>query len=219
MVYSSISAIRPSSAGSFRARPTLTATGPTIRRLGSGCRATLSAAKGVLPLRPYFETGSEINANGWTDRGTAGYRLDLLRLRNGQPRHAGLYDSRVTFKKRDSLFVPVVTIIESPMIGLVQSEHPDWVVVSFGADRVCRAVVEVQGVASFVSPVESERHEVRIDGLKPSQKYRYRVVAIEGTDTSATSWFTFHTAPAKGAGLVVFAYTGGQPHLVRRRRV
>ena len=164
--------------------------------------------KGMLPLRPYFETGSKINANGWTDRGTAGYRLDLLRLRNGQPRHAGLYDSRVAFKRSDSLFFPVVTIMESPMIGLVQSEHPDWVMVAFGADRVCRAVVEVQGIGSFVSDRESEKHEVRISGLKPSQRYRYRALAIEGTDTTATSWFTFRAAPLKGGGSVVFAYTG-----------
>jgi hypothetical protein len=164
--------------------------------------------KGILPLRAYFEQGSEINANGWTDRGTSGYRLDLLRLRNGQPRHAGLYDSKVSFKKKDSLFVPVVTIIESPMIGLVQSEHPDWVVISFGADRACRGVVEVQGVGSFVGPAESERHEVRVQGLTPARTYRYRALAVEGTDTSATSWFSFRTAPSKGAGSVVFAYTG-----------
>jgi hypothetical protein len=164
--------------------------------------------KGVIPVRSYFDERSRSNANQWLDRGVVGYRLDLLRVQSGRPVHAGLYDSRVHFEKRDSLFFPIVSIINPPMIALVCSDHPDWAVVTFTADRPCTGVIEVESLGRFTDNVVGERHELKVTGLQPSRAYRYRALVVTGAETAATPWLTFRSAPRKGEGEVVFAYAG-----------
>jgi hypothetical protein len=91
--------------------------------------------RGSIPLRSYFDQRSRSNANGWVDRGVLGYRLELTRTKNAKPVQLGIFDSRVHFKKQGNHFVPTVTILEPPMVGLVCSDHPDWMVINFITDR------------------------------------------------------------------------------------
>ncbi len=170
--------------------------------------SAITAGKAILTLRTYFDEGAKSNANGWSDRGVLGYRLDLLRLVKGSPVHAGIFDSRVHFKKVDSLIVPVVSIVQPPMVGCVVSDHPGWCIVTFTVDRPALGWIEVDSLGRFSANGTQERHEIVIDGLRPSASYRYRAVAVARGDTARTPWLRFQSAPPKGAGHVIFAYAG-----------
>jgi hypothetical protein len=164
--------------------------------------------RAVIPLRTYFDSTSRSNANGWVNSGILGYRLEITTMKSGRPVNAGIFDSRVYFRLKDSLFHPIVSIIEPPMVALIQSDHPEWMVVSFTADRPCQGLVEVEKLGLFVGDAAAERHEIRVSGLRPATGYRYRAFAVAGDDTAFTPWFRFTSAPVKGEGSVVFAYAG-----------
>jgi Calcineurin-like phosphoesterase len=170
--------------------------------------ADIVKGRGSIPLRAYFDQRSRSNANGWVDRGVVGYRLELTRTKNAKPVQLGIFDSRVHFKKHGKKFVPMVTILEPPMVGLICSDHPDWMVINFSTDRPATGKIQVEGGRVYGKEEKSETFEIRLDGLKPSSSYRYRALAIEGPDTAVTPWLHFHTAPFKGDETVVFAYAG-----------
>jgi hypothetical protein len=94
------------------------------------------------------------------------------------------------------------------MVGLVESDHPEWMVIAFTADRPCRGAIEVEKGGLFADESVVERHEIQLRGLRPMTEYRYRALALDGADTAATPWLRFITAPRKGEGNVVFAYAG-----------
>ncbi len=164
--------------------------------------------KAKISLKTYFDPAARANANGWVDRGILGYRMEITNMRGGKPAFSGIFDSRVFFQRRDSLFVPIVSIMEPPMVGLIESDHPSWMIVSFTADRPCRGLIEVEKGGVFRDENLSERHDIRVGGLRPSAGYRYRAIAVDGPDTAATPWLHFRTAPPKGEGSVLFAYAG-----------
>jgi hypothetical protein len=164
--------------------------------------------KATIAMKTYFDEGARSNANKWTDRGVLGYRLDLLRIVEGKPVHAGIYDSRVHFRKMDSLIVPIVSIVQPPMIGCVQSDHPEWCLMTFTTDRRSFGFVEIKGGGVFSDGALQERHEVVLGGLRPSTSYKYRVLTVAGKDTASTPWLSFRSAPRKGEGSVAFAYAG-----------
>ena len=170
--------------------------------------AEIVKGRATISLRSYFNPSARSNANKWTDRGVLGYRLDLLRNRDGKPVHLGLFDSRVHFQRKEDRFVPTVSIIQPPMVGLICSDHPDWILFSFSTDRPAKGAIEVKGAGRFNAEILAERFEIRIDRLKPSRTYEYRAIAVDGPDTAFTPWLKFNTAPPKGEGSVVFAYAG-----------
>jgi len=163
----------------------------------------------LLPVKPYFDTGNVLNVNAWTNGGVLGYRLDLLRIRGGRPVHAGLFDGRVWFRYDGAGARPIVSITEGPVVALLQSDHPEWMVIAAETDRPSSARVEVEGIGLFASPVSATRHELHVSGLKPSTAYRYRFLAIDGRDSAVTPWIAFRSAPHRGSGAsVTFAYAG-----------
>lgn len=170
--------------------------------------ADIVKGRATIPLKMYFDSSSHANANGWADRGVIGYRLDLLRSKNGIPVHGGLFESRVFFRKRAGGFYPIVSVTDLPMVGCIQSDRPGVVTIGFTTDRLASALVEVKGVGEFLAPEMSEYREIDVQGLKSATTYRYRAIAIAEGDTAVTPWFHFTTAPRKGEGSVVFAYAG-----------
>ncbi len=168
----------------------------------------VTAGRGFLPVAQYFEAGNTINANQWVDRGVLGYRLELMRVENGRPVHHGLADGRVWFSVVGGRVRPVVSICEGPAVNLVVSDHPEWIVVSSETDRPARVWLELEGGRVLASPLVGKRHEIRVDGLLPDTRYRYRVLAVESGDTIGTPWIHFLSAPAKGTSGVVFVYAG-----------
>ena len=168
----------------------------------------IEGGKGLLPVRPYFDPAEVMNANKWTGAGVLGYRLDLVQMKGKKPSLAGMYDSRVWFKVGSAGIAPIVSLIEGPTVGLLVSDHPEWMVVAGETDRPSRACVEVERVGSFADSGMALRHELRITGLQPSAPYRYRMSVWSDGDTASTPWIGFHTAPPKGDYPVQFAYAG-----------
>jgi hypothetical protein len=167
------------------------------------------AGRCLLPVKPYFEPGNVLNVNRWTSGGVLGYRLDLLRSREGRPAHAGWFDGRVWFRYDAAGARPMVSITEGPVVALLQSDHPEWMVIAAETDRRSGARVEVEGVGTFTSSVSETRHEIRVAGLKPNTAYRYRFFVVDGRDTAVTPWLTFRSARVSGSGTAVtFAYAG-----------
>jgi hypothetical protein len=106
------------------------------------------------------------------------------------------------------VFTPIVSITEGPSVALIESSHPEWMVVSFETDLPSLGSIEVEGIGRFADQAVSRRHEIRIERLKANSKYRYRAMAIAGADTAATPWLRFSSAPRKGQTDIVFAYAG-----------
>jgi hypothetical protein len=168
----------------------------------------IEKGRGILPVRPYFDPRQTWNANGWTDAGVLGYRLDLVQLKGAKPVSAGYFDSRVWVRVTPGGIRPIVSIVEGPSVGLIVSDHPDWIIIAGETDRLATAGVEIEGVGSYPGGAAGLRHEIKVTGLKPSLSYRYRFFASTAGDTAATPWIGFRTAPPKGDFPVRFAYAG-----------
>lgn len=137
------------------------------------------------------------NSEGWTDRGTLAVRIRLYEEREGQDRPLGTYD---TFVRFDRAGTKLPTLVEGPLVNLVQSDDPTRVVISFVTDRRVNAAVEVDD-RTFSAGEPAIRHEITVNGLQPATEYRYHVRIGERIATH-----TFRTAPRKGVGPVRFAY-------------
>jgi hypothetical protein len=161
-----------------------------------------------IELQAFFDPGNVVNANRWVDRGVVGYRLDLLQTRMARTVHAGVFDSHVYFQKRGNVFAPIVSITEGPSVALIESSHPEWIVISFETDLPSTGRIEVEGIGLFADPMVVRRHEIRVERLKANKAYTYRVLANAGADTASTPWLVFRSAPRKGQGDIVFAYAG-----------
>jgi hypothetical protein len=168
----------------------------------------IDGGKGLLPVRLYFDPAQVMNANNWSDAGALGYRLDLAQMKGGKPVLTGYFDSRVWFRSTSSGIRPIVSIVEGPTVGLIVSDHPDWMVIAGETDRPSRAAVEIEHHGRFESTALGLRHEITVRGLNPSQEYRYRFHAMSESDTASTPWIGFRTAPEKGDFPVRFAYAG-----------
>lgn len=82
---------------------------------------------------------------------------------------------------------------------LVQRVGPSTAVVAFDTDLPVRAAVEILGepagrLVRSANGALATAHRVRLDGLAPGSRVRYRVVA--GGELGPEAWF--HTAPAPG---------------------
>lgn len=176
---------------------------PVYRKKGK-----VKNGRAVIPIKSYLINNSMINANRWTDEGVLAYRLHLWKQKNSRLRHLGFYDSVVRFRYRNGRFSKALTLTEGPSVNLINSVHPEWMVIAFETDSPSRAGVEVPGLGFFSDDAVQIHHEIRVEGLKPRQNYRYRVIASAGPDTLRSPYFSFKTAPQPGAWPVVFAYTG-----------
>ncbi|MHC4137103.1 MAG: metallophosphoesterase family protein [Planctomycetota bacterium] len=143
--------------------------------------------------------GERHNSEGWTDRGTLAVRVELHEEREGRDRWLGVYD---TFVRFDRAGTKLPTLLEGPLVNLVQSDDPTRVVISFVTDRPVEAAVEVND-RTFRNGEAATRHEITVTGLQPATAYRYHVRI---GDRIATH--TFRTAPPMGEGTVRFAYCG-----------
>ncbi|MGE5314833.1 MAG: metallophosphoesterase family protein [Acidobacteriota bacterium] len=171
-------------------------------------RTDIKKGKALLEIASYLKEETRSNVNHWTNAGTFGFRLELVRMKDGAPVTVGMYDGRVDFKKTESGFVSPLTITEGPIVGCIQSDHPDWMLMSFETDRPSHGEIEIEEIGVYPDLATARRHEIKIGHLDPSHTYRYRATAIVGTDSVTTPWMTFKSAPPKGKGKIVFAYTG-----------
>ncbi len=168
----------------------------------------LRKGRGVIRIKNFFVQWRHQNVNRWTDQGVMAYRLNLWRRTPDGVEPLGMYDACVRFKRKGREFLKGLTITEGPIVNLVTSDHPDWMVISLETDRPSRVQIHLSDGREFSDGARAIRHEVKIEGLQPNREYRYRVVALTADDTLTTPEFPFRSAPPKGAPEVVFAYTG-----------
>jgi hypothetical protein len=171
-------------------------------------RAEIRKGKALLEIASYFREESRSNVNHWTTSGTFGFRLELVKIRDGVPVTLGVYDGKVDFRKTDSGFTSPLSIVEGPIVGCIQSDHPNLMNIAFETDRASTGQIELEEIGVYPDLAVRMHHEIVIGNLKPSHRYRYRAIAIVGTDSVITPWMSFKTAPVKGKGRVVFAYSG-----------
>ncbi len=170
--------------------------------------SSLRHGKGVIRIKDFIRPGSETNVNHWKDEGTVAYRLDLWKNSGGNFRSYGFHDAAVRFLYRNGKFRKALSLTEGPIVNLINSDHPDRLVISFETDRPSRAWIELKEGGLFTDSTETIRHEIRVSGLQPARNYSYRVAAVHETDTLRSPQFTIRTAPRAGESGVVFAYTG-----------
>ena len=171
-------------------------------------RWSLEHGKGIIPIHRFLGERSVTNVNHWVSEGVIAYRLNLWKKSGGKFLRLGPYDSAVRFKVVNGQFHKALTLTEGPIVNLVTSDHPDWLVVSFETDTPSVGMVELQEGGVFGDGKQSIRHEVKVEGLQPNRTYHYRVVAVSGNDTLRSPYFSVQTAPPLGAGQIAFAYTG-----------
>ncbi|MFZ0391872.1 MAG: metallophosphoesterase family protein [Calditrichia bacterium] len=172
-------------------------------------REPLRKGRGVIQLRNFIEPGSHSNVNRWKNSGVAAYRLDLWENRNGEIRPLEFHDAAVNFRLQDGWFSKCLTLTEGPIVNLVSSDHPEWLIISLETDHKSGVRIEVDGLGSFPGDSVAIRHEIQVTGLKPETEYIYHVIATDSSgDTLRSPAFSFRSAPLAGKGQLVFAYTG-----------
>lgn len=165
-----------------------------------------------------------INANDWPkDYMTVAYRLALFRDERNSEGHLtesrplGFYDSLVSFTHEDGRIAKTVTIVEGPLLSMVEPHETDSVTIAWVTDEACIGKVYLAGpVANQHTDADFQlagtsargtRHEIRITGLEASRQYVY-YVRCEGDDGKVfeTGQYHFRNRPEPGTGEFSFAF-------------
>lgn len=171
----------------------------------SRLRLSCAVEKGRGFVKAFLLLEPRYNSNDWQDEGELLLRFALREKKWGIDRDLGTYDMRLRFRKEDTAFVRLSSIVEGPSLNAINSLHPDSVVISLETDTEVRVRVVLSNGAGVSSDTPARRHLIPIAGLQPGSTYSYHV-EIDGD--SATPSYSFTTAPPAGEGRVVFAYAG-----------
>lgn len=188
-----------------------------------------------LPAAAFFPPA--INVNGWPiGRGlipptmTLAVRLDLLKVSGGRAQVFGPLDARFSFQAPGGAVQPNLTIVEGPLVNLVESGDPGRVVVSWRTDLPAAARVRIvpadgpfkfgdaapDPLAASARLVPSDglatRHRLAVAGLRPATRYLYVAESeTAGGEVARSGVISFRTAPAAGAGEVTFLAVSDSP--------
>ncbi len=165
-----------------------------------GSVSEIRKGKGTVKIASLLEPSN--NTEHWTNRCHISVRIELYLETAGRDRKLGIYEVFVTFTMQGGYFSKLPSLTEGPFINLVRSEDSSEVLVSFKTDQETLGKVVLEGGKSFQDRMPTKRHEIKVSGLLPSRKYRYRV-QIEGAETKS---YELMTAPRPGQGRVTFAY-------------
>lgn len=177
------------------------------RYRGSG---QLSGGSGTIAVGRFF--AARYNANDWP-RGqcaepsacptpTVGYRVEIK---------GRFYDGRTAFARGNGTWVPGLSIVEGPFVALVRSDQPGRASIALETDDPASCEVRLSGPKECVFAEEGparNRHEIRIDGLRPGTGYRYQVTCSGETGRVRSGTYSFQSAPPPGGSEtpVVFAF-------------
>ncbi|BDC35959.1 fibronectin type III domain-containing protein [Candidatus Methanoliparum sp. LAM-1] len=163
---------------------------------------SINEGRATIPVGYLLQEGH--NSEDWSYWGTIAIRFELYGEMANKDRQLGTYDIFVSFIK-DSAgnFLKLPSIVEGPFVNMVRSDEPTSVLISFKTieEGIGKAVV---GNKEYEESAARKNHEIKIEGLMPDTKYYY-YVSFNGVPSPVCS---FRTAPKKGDGEVVFAYTG-----------
>ena len=171
-------------------------------------QTSLEKGRGLIPIGRFLEKGDESNVNRWTNEGVMAYRLNLYKRMKDKIQIMGLSDSNIRFLYRDGIFHKGLTITEGPIVNLITSDHPDWMVISFDTDKPAQASVVLKEGRIARSSQTATHHEIHLEKLQSNQIYKYHIEAIRADDTLKTPILHFNTAPEKGFSAFNFVYTG-----------
>ncbi len=167
-------------------------------------RSRSKISKGIGYINISYLLMDVVNSEGWIDKGTIIVKFVLYLEKEGEDEYLGNYEARLEFKKDGKKFIKVPSIIEGPMIHLVNSDDPSTIVISFKTSDPVNSEIFIPGLGLFMGNPDSVRHEIKIKGLEPDSIYRYRVRYGE----NVTNNYKFRTAPSESVKQIVFAYTG-----------
>ncbi|GAJ02653.1 unnamed protein product, partial [marine sediment metagenome] len=162
----------------------------------------IQKGKGILMVDYLLQPSH--NSEDWVSDGQIVARIALYLETDAKDRRLGIYDIYVFFKKEDSIYIKIPSIIEGPFVNMITSNDPTTIIVSFRTDILVKAQVIVGHDKIFKDLVPLTRHEIRITDLEPDKKYNY-YVQIEDMKTKV---YSFRSAPLPGKGAVCFAYIG-----------
>ncbi|MBD3421382.1 MAG: hypothetical protein GF398_14795 [Chitinivibrionales bacterium] len=165
--------------------------------------STIQNGKATMPVGRLL--ASKYNSEEWTDGGRLAVRFELYEAADGPDRSLGIYDIRMRFKQKDGTFIHAPSLITGPYVNLLNSDHPDSLVISFTTDRKVNASVVLSNGKKYSSSASAVQHIIPVNSLKPSTRYRY---FIDLNNEAATRQFSIKTAPPKGDARVVFGYAG-----------
>lgn len=199
-------------------------------------RFTGSVVNGQCDLGATAFLSPSVNVNQWPDGPglaaptmTLAARFDLLRLTASGVQTFGSVDSRYSFQAPGGSVQPNLTIVEGPLVNMLESGDPSRVVISWRTDRPASGKVRV--VLADCSCGESARsagplspsaleflgngvlhHKVAVTGLRPATRYLYLVESqADGAGSAHSAILSFRTAPPAGHGNVSFLAAGDSP--------
>jgi len=143
------------------------------------------------------------NSERWNDGGTLAVRLELHLAQPGPDRSLGVYDTPVAFRRTQSGYQRLPTVVEGPFVGALSSDHPTQAAIHFVTDTLTDALVLLDDGRKFRS-IAADNHLVLLTGLMPQREYRYEV----RVGPSNYGPYRFRTASPAGATAVTFAFCG-----------
>lgn len=162
----------------------------------------LQNGKGIIPLKYFFR--ESYNSEDWTDRGQIILRIDMKLKTDSEDIPLGIYDIFIQFRKKQGVFYKNISLTEGPFVNLVTSDNPTEAVISFKTSEPVIGYIELKNNRIFSSENKQIKHEIKLSGLKPDHKYYYNVKFSD----IRSKIYSFKTAPSKGTGEVIFAYSG-----------
>ncbi|MBU1698797.1 MAG: metallophosphoesterase family protein [Candidatus Eisenbacteria bacterium] len=154
----------------------------------------------LLPVGQFLLT---YNSEDWITRGQIVIRFQLFLQTEEKDRFLGLYDIFAAFHQTAEGFAVEPWLLEGPCVNLIESGHPDEILVSFVTNSPVEAAVLLSDGRRFTSNRASD-HNVKLTRLKPDTKYQYQVRIGD----QWTKFYSFKTAAPRGAYPVVFALCG-----------
>ncbi|MBD3290469.1 hypothetical protein GF337_16820, partial [candidate division KSB1 bacterium] len=156
----------------------------------------------VIPVHELFP--SQNNSEDWVDFGKVCIRMELYLERRKRDFNLGVYDTFAWVEKHGNEYIKVPSIVEGPLVHLLNSDDPEKIVVSLKTDEAVKPVIMLSDSISISADDASQSHEIGISGLMPDTEYRYWVEIGK----HRTKTFHFKTAPKKIHTQVKFAYCG-----------
>lgn len=170
-------------------------------------RATIEKGRGLILVDDFLST--ELNTEGWRDRGALSVRFQLFLTRSGADESLGTYETRVGFLRSSSKTKRIPCVTEGPFVNMSNSDGPSELVISFKTDLPTRVTVTTDNNRTFTETPPNKTstdHIILVTGLKHGTAYKYK---LNLGNLLESDYYSLKTAPVKGRGSISFGLCGG----------
>jgi len=134
----------------------------------------LSNGKATLPLGDLIKGIYDVN--NWRDAPsratpTVAYRLDLWRLKDGNPVPLGYYDGLVAFRHEGDKFFKNLSIVEGPFVNQVNSDNPGTLLISWRTDAPSSGKVLVYPIGGAKERLRVGNNDGVLDSYSPNPDF------------------------------------------------